>query len=228
MGIHFILVEPAVPENIGSAARAIKTMGFTSLRLVNPCNHLSPEAKWLAHGSNDILENSQVFKNLDEALYDIDFVIASSAKTRSTKIDYIIADDLPSLILNKADTITNIGILFGREESGLKNSELKLAHITSFIQMQQPYPSLNLSQAVMLYAYILSKVNYTLQQKSTHIINDASFLTLTNKVKEILISTDIDKNKNLSSRIMERLALLESGDINLLHSITHKLLEKLK
>ena len=47
MDIHFILVEPTRPENVGASARAIKTMGFRSLRLVNPCNHLAERAQWL-------------------------------------------------------------------------------------------------------------------------------------------------------------------------------------
>ena len=58
MDFTFILVEPAVPENIGASARALKTMGFDELRLVNPCNFRNIEAKKLAHGSFDILEIS--------------------------------------------------------------------------------------------------------------------------------------------------------------------------
>ena len=59
----FVLVEPAVPENIGASARAIKTMDFNSLVLINPCDHLSAPARWLAHGSHDILENAVTFFN---------------------------------------------------------------------------------------------------------------------------------------------------------------------
>ena len=67
MNFHFILTEPAVPGNIGSSARAIKTMGFDSLRLVNPCDHLCDEARWMAHASNDILEKgSRYFRTLFE------------------------------------------------------------------------------------------------------------------------------------------------------------------
>lgn len=80
MQIHFILVEPAVPENVGAAARAMKTMGFTSLRLVNTKAHLAEEASWLAHASNEILENAQEFKTLQEAIHDIDWIIGTSAK----------------------------------------------------------------------------------------------------------------------------------------------------
>ena len=82
MNISFILVEPAVPENIGAAARAIKTMGFNDLRLVNPCDHLDMRAKMLAHASHEILENAKIFTNLSDAIADLDFTIATSAKQR--------------------------------------------------------------------------------------------------------------------------------------------------
>ncbi|MGE0087944.1 MAG: TrmH family RNA methyltransferase [Bacteroidales bacterium] len=83
--IHFILVEPAVSENIGAAARALKTMGFSSLRLVKPANHLADEARWLAHASNDILENAHVFPSLKEAVKDMDWIIGTTAKKRKGK-----------------------------------------------------------------------------------------------------------------------------------------------
>lgn len=68
MNIHFILVEPALPENVGASARAIKTMGFRSLWLVNPCNHLDDKAKWLAHGSVDIQPDSNINNRIMERL----------------------------------------------------------------------------------------------------------------------------------------------------------------
>ena len=71
MNIYFILVEPAVPGNIGAAARAIKTMGYSNMRLVNPCDHLSIEAKMLAHASGEILEEAELFSGLEEAIADI-------------------------------------------------------------------------------------------------------------------------------------------------------------
>jgi tRNA/rRNA methyltransferase len=80
MQIFFILVEPAVQENVGAAARAIKTMGFSRLILVNPCDYLSGPARWLAHGSGEILDNAQVFPSLKEAIVNFDFVVGTSAK----------------------------------------------------------------------------------------------------------------------------------------------------
>ncbi len=82
MKICIILNHPTTPENIGAAARALKTMGFSDLRLVDPCDHLSDRAHWLAHGSEDILESAQVFNSITAAISDIDFLIGTSAKKR--------------------------------------------------------------------------------------------------------------------------------------------------
>jgi tRNA/rRNA methyltransferase len=70
MTIHFILVEPTRPENIG--ASALKTMGFGSMRLINPVDHLGDRAWQLAFGCEEILENARVYDSLKEALQDID------------------------------------------------------------------------------------------------------------------------------------------------------------
>ena len=88
MDIKFILTEPAVPENIEVTAHSIKTMGLEELRLINTHQHLKKETKWLAHGSNDILENATVYDSLDRAISDIDFTIATTVKKRSAKFDY--------------------------------------------------------------------------------------------------------------------------------------------
>ena len=78
MELFFVLVEPARPENVGAAARALKTMGFARLRLVNACD-LSREARWVAHESTELLDQAQHYSSLADALADIDFSIASSA-----------------------------------------------------------------------------------------------------------------------------------------------------
>lgn len=56
MQLHIVLVAPARPENVGAAARAMKTMGFTSLRIVDSEAHLQPAARWVAHGAGEILD----------------------------------------------------------------------------------------------------------------------------------------------------------------------------
>ena len=115
MQISFVLVEPAVPENVGASARALKTMGFSSLYLVNPCDHLSGPARWLAHASGEILENARIFNSLEQALDEFDFVIGTTAKRRSVKVDYYPLDQIPSFLNKKQNIIQNLAVVFGRE-----------------------------------------------------------------------------------------------------------------
>jgi tRNA/rRNA methyltransferase len=235
--IHFILVEPAVPENVGASARAIKTMGFHSLRLVNPCEFESGKAQWLAHASTEILNNAKVYNSLKDAIVDMDYVIGSSAKARSAKGDHHTAETIPTIISEKKNSISNIAIVFGREESGLTNEELQLCDISTFISMQTTYPSLNLSQAVMLYAYLLAGLNnispdkrdkacLVSTKKGLGSTPEKKFVTLKKELAQLLSDTKISSNPNIYNRIFERLALLGDNDINLVLSILAALKEK--
>lgn len=228
MNICFILVEPAVPENVGAAARAIKTMGFTELRLVNPCDYLSTKAKMLAHASNDILENAKVFSTLADAVTDLDFTIATSAKQRWVKVDIIQSDKLVKFLDEKGNTISNIGIVFGREESGLSNEEINLCNRVSTIPLASPYPSINLAQTVMIYAYTLSSLSQPVDNSVEEEINPDSFRMLQQRVKELLTIANITPDMLIYGRIHERITALNASDIRLLHSITSKLLDSIK
>ena len=228
MKITFILVEPAVPENVGSVARAMNTMGFHNLRLVNPCDHLSGKAMMLAHRSQAILKEASVSPSLTEATRDLDFVIGSTAKKRSAKQDYYPAQQIPGLLEKKGKSIRTIGFVFGREESGLTNEEISLCDMVTTIPMTAPYPSLNLSQAVMIYAYILSGYGSPDKDAPSTPPDQDSYLNLKKRIVKILSQTTIGKNKTLLNRIMERVALLGEDDIHLLHSITHEIYSKVK
>lgn len=75
MRLTIILVGPARAENVGAAARAMKTMGFRELRIVDSEAHLAPPARWVAHGSGDILDGITTYPTLAEALHDVDFTV---------------------------------------------------------------------------------------------------------------------------------------------------------
>lgn len=224
----FILVNPAVPENIGASARAIKTMGFSELRLVNPCNHLSDKSLMLAHGSHEILENAKLFKSLYDAVFDIDLKVGTTARHRSVKVDYTSIDQLPGLIEQKKDFVKNVGIIFGCEESGLSNEDILLCDIISYIPLIQNYPSLNLSQAVMIYAYVLSKSNLNAKNLIFESPNTGSLQVLKKKLDNVLLMAGIDKESVIYGRIIERFMLLGNDDLNLAHSLLTRLLEKAK
>jgi len=226
---YFIQVEPAVPENIGASARALKTMGFDSLRLVKPADHLAEPARWLAHGSNDILEKAMVFDSFKNAVDDMDMIIGSTAKKRRVKYDYYQIDQLPKLIRSKGSTIQNIAIVFGREESGLTNEELQMCDLLTYIPMASPYPSLNLAQSVMLYAYTLSIFTHRQSKidnrQSTIPPPTPSYPILKQKASLLLQQTGIADNQNLYNRIMERLAVLSENDIHILLSVVKSIID---
>jgi tRNA/rRNA methyltransferase len=97
------------------------------------------------------------------------FVLYTHKKYKTYKLKNIRTDKINDLIKNKANTINNLAIVFGREESGLTNDELKLCDVVTSVPMKTTYPSLNLAQSVMIYAYTLSMLEYNetkLDQKS--------------------------------------------------------------
>ncbi|NJK86505.1 MAG: tRNA/rRNA methyltransferase [Bacteroidales bacterium] len=219
--IVFILVEPAVPGNIGASARAMKTMGYNDLRLINPADHLNEDARKLAHGSHEVLFNAKIFSNLEKALEDIDFVVGTSAKHRKVKFDYFPIVEIPSLILSKSNLIQKAALIFGREESGLTNEEMALCDVMAYIPMLTTYPSLNLSQAVMLSAYEMSRAFESKPKIIEEDITENSFKIIRAKTEEMLNKMGVKENQVLYGRIMERIRLLTKDDLNLIHSI-HK------
>ncbi|NQU88690.1 MAG: tRNA/rRNA methyltransferase [Mariniphaga sp.] len=227
MEIIFILVEPSVPENIGAAARAIKTMGFNKLYLVKPSEHLSDPARWLAHGSNEILEKASLFSSFQESIKECDFVIGTSAKQRIVKNDYHQVSSLPEIINAKGASVKKVAIVFGREDSGLRNEELKLCDLITTIPIKTTFPSLNLAQAVMIYAYELSELILEKQIVGSE-KNIEGLKQLKQKVIAILLGLGFSKSSAIYPRIIERLMLLEESDIHLLHSVCNKIKETKK
>jgi tRNA/rRNA methyltransferase len=227
MEIVFILVEPALPENIGASARAIKTMGFRSLRMVNPVQYLTGKARWVAHGSDDILDNASVFATLAEAVEDITLTIGTTARYRTIKKEYVPADRLTTLLDSSEQINGKVAIVFGREESGLTNEELKLCDITTTVPLALGFPSLNLSQAVMIYAWELSSTKWIRPENTESIPSSDSVKALKDKVTLIMKNTVIARQEALYGRIMERISLAGETDIRLMHSVTSAIIEKL-
>jgi tRNA/rRNA methyltransferase len=227
MNIAFILVEPAVPENIGAAARAIKTMGFSDLRLVNPGDYTCDKALMLAHGSHDIIDNARVFASLNAALEGIDFSIATSAKQRWVKQDIIPSNNLKIFVDEKSKSINTLAIVFGGEESGLSNEDIALCDRVTAIPIAEPYPSLNLAQAVMVIAYTLSNFGSSDRIIKEKGIENHGYKPLKEKVITVLNEIGITETSLVFGRILERLTEISSEDVNLLHSICTKTLDTL-
>ena len=113
MHLSIVLVAPARAENIGAAARAMKTMGFTDLRIVDSQAHLEPAARWVAHGSGDILDNITTYDTLAAALHDISFTVATTARSRAKFHYYATPAELVPMLTEKSQWLTKAALVFG-------------------------------------------------------------------------------------------------------------------
>lgn len=152
--IRVVLVNTSHPGNIGSAARAMKTMGLTQLYLVAP--QLFPHAKAgeMAAGADDILANAIVVETLDQAVADCTLVVGTSARMRTIPWPLLMPRQLAEKI-SREPANSETAILFGQEQSGLTNEELQRCHVHVQIPANPSYSSLNIAAAVQVIAYEL-------------------------------------------------------------------------
>ena len=153
--IRFVLVRTAHPGNIGSAARAIRTMGFKRLSLVAPQAFPHVEATALAAGATDVLENAVVGPSLPEAIGDCRFVLGATARRRGIELEELDPRMAAQRALAASASGQQVALLFGNERSGLDNDEVKYCHAAITIPADPTYSSLNLSQAVQVIAWEL-------------------------------------------------------------------------
>jgi len=156
MGLTWILHETSHAGNVGSAARAIKTMGFDQLCLVNPKSFdmpKAPEAIALASGAVDVLDNSQVMTDLATACGPFSYVFGLSSRDREFGPPAISIQEACALAQQAISQNTHCAFLFGPERTGLRNEDFNYCSHRVWIDANPNYPSLNLAQAVMVCAY---------------------------------------------------------------------------
>lgn len=220
MQFHIILVNPARAENVGAAARAMKTMGFSSLRIVGSTAHQEPAAGWVAHGSGDILGAAAMFSTLQEALADVDFTIATTARSRARFRYYCTPIELLGVMQEKAHWVGSAALVFGREDSGLTNEELELADVLTGVPMKADYPSLNLGQAVMVYCYQLAEL-MQIQPDKASLPPVGSLSALRQRLERLLMTLGVSEDEKLRDWIHQRLGRLEHRDTAMLHTLLH-------
>ncbi len=150
--IKFVLVETSNGGNIGAAARAMKTMGLSELALVNPCEFRTYECFSRASGAADLLDNALICQTLEEALADCSLVIGTSARLRSISWPQIAPHEFTD-VFSTLDANAKVAVVFGRERSGLSNSELALCSQLVVIPSVAEFSSLNIAAAVQVLAY---------------------------------------------------------------------------
>ena len=225
MKLAFVLVEPKVPENVGAAARALCTMGFSELWLVNSDLHAHPKAHWLAHGSDHILDNARIFPDLAAVRNSADLLMGTSAKPRHNRQDWHEPAALRSVLANKGQAVATAALVFGREDRGLANDELALCDLLTGFPMAVSYPSLNLAQAVMLYAWELSGLASPAATKES--ASDPGLGALRSRLETLLPQLDAPADEKLSQWVFERLPLLSDRDIGFVHTLCGNIERKL-
>ena len=154
-----ILARPQMGENIGATARAMKNCGLLSLRLVSPRDGWpNPAAEPIAANAADILEAAEVYNSLPDALHDINYLVATSARLRNMEKPVLspreaIAELVKRQKLQQTRENQRPALLFGAERSGLNNEELMLADCIAQAPLNPELMSLNLAQAVLLMAW---------------------------------------------------------------------------
>jgi TrmH family RNA methyltransferase len=155
--VHFILVGPTEPGNIGAAARAVKNMGFHRLELVGPVPYLTDEAKSMACHAKNVLKAAKVYKAFPPALAGKSLV-AGTTRRLGGRRGLILDVRAGASLLRKAAETNKVAVLFGNEHTGLTSRELDECGLVLTIPSAPAFPSLNLAQSVMITAYELSRL----------------------------------------------------------------------
>ena len=150
--IRVVLVNTSHTGNIGSAARAMKTMGLTELYLVDPVEKPDGKAHALAAGATDIVANATIVETLEDAISDCGLVVGTSARSRTLPWPMLNPRECGQKMIKEASQYP-VALVFGRENSGLTNEELQLCHFHVCIPANPEYSSLNLAMAVQTLAY---------------------------------------------------------------------------
>ena len=179
-----ILLEPQLEENIGAVARAMLNFNLHNLRIIK--KNWKPNKISLKNSAkaDEILKNAQVFKNLEEAINDLQFIFATSNRKRDLNTDVVNLKQGTKIINNYKNS--KVGVLFGPERSGLTNEHIALCDKIIEIPLNKNFKSLNLAQSVLLIVYELFNLS----------LSKSNFVKKTEKIKkkELLIFFTVLQN----------------------------------
>ncbi len=194
--ITVVLNQPRYPENIGSSARAILNMGIDKLIVVNPVNFEVDRIMRLAtHMASDIIRNIKIYSDLREALSPFGYVVGTTARLGGERQ----AVNLPSTIAEKLVPISQnncIALLFGAEDRGLTNEDIRLCHALVNIPTAE-FASLNLAQAVMIICYqLFTTGNEKTSEFSPRLANRHELDGMYDQLKDILVRISFINHEN--------------------------------
>lgn len=224
--IRIVLCQTSHPGNIGSAARAMKTMGLKHLYLVKPNTFPDAHATALATGAADLLDSAIVTETLSEALVGCAFAIGLSARKRNLSHQLVNVREA-ALEAKKIATSQSVALVFGTEMSGLSNAELDCCQLLAMVPANPEYSSLNLAAAVQVVCYELRMA--ILEGKldneyATELATNEAIEGFYTHLEETLLKIGYI-NPRAPKKLMERIrriyarARLEKEEVNLLRGI---------
>ena len=217
--INIVLVDTIHPGNIGSVARAMKTMGLKRLSLVNPRVFPSGDANALAGNATDVLDNAKIFTSIKDAIDQSTFVYATSSRDRSIQWPLMDAENAAKDICSEVNSNKEISIIFGKEDRGLTNDELELANKLIEIPANPEYPVLNLAMSAQIISYEILKASSITQNKEWRDypeVNSKQLQMLIDHFIETAVDIDVidpDNPKKIISRIKRMFTRLQPDEM---------------
>ena len=184
---YIILVSPDESSNIAASCRAMKTMGFTNLRIACPKVYDENKIKYISLHAFDVYSNRQEFPSLQEALHDISIAAGITRRTgKKRKYKSFILEEFGKFIFDKE--YGKVALVFGNEEHGLTDTELSQCSMSVHIPSSPVFPSLNLSHAVQIITYALytEALNQSEKENNQHKIALPKIEDLTAKITKSL------------------------------------------
>lgn len=232
--ISIILVSPQMGENIGSSARVMKNFGLRDLRIVAPRDGWpNPKAQEMSVGAIDIINDAKIFTSLEDATSDLSHIYATTGAPRGMNKNYILSRQLSSDI----PVNSKIGIMFGRESSGLSNEEISRANKILVIDTDKNFTSLNISHAIGIICYELFGAKNQLREDLNNSQKFASREELNYFFDHLFASLEdkkffrtIEKQEHMKHKIRNlftRIDNLSQSELQILHGIVTVLSKKL-
>jgi tRNA/rRNA methyltransferase len=236
-GPIMILVEPQLGENIGAAARVMANFALKQLRLVKPRDGWpNIHARRAASGADRVLEEVQLYDNVEAAIADCTLVLATTARAHDQAKPVVSPDAAAELLAPRIAAGENVAVLFGRERYGLENHEVALADRIITFPVNPAFASLNLAQAVAVVAYEWFKLSssgalpFTMPQKSSPAGKEqvqAFFANLERELDQIEYFRPLEKRATMLVNLRNIFARMQptQQDIQTLHGIVVALCE---
>ena len=226
--ITIVLKQPRYPENIGAAARSIRNMGIKKLVVVDPENYdVEKVLKLATHEAADIVEQIEICSDIKTALASFSYVAGTTARLGGERQVVISPSRLAEMLIPISKK-NRIAILFGPEDKGLLNEDLRLCHALVNIPTAQ-FSSINLAQAVMILCYELFKASTSGEHRFTPRLAERHELDgMYEQLKEILVRIDYINHENPDywmnrlRRFFNRIQL-RAGDVSIIRGICRQI-----